>query len=427
MTSACAGTGPALHDGPVHPVGDLPVMQTRWVVWAFAAVLGGWLIVMPGAVVALSLRFTELDRANAPLSYSLALGVGWLVLVVALVGFGRLSDRLLQRGRSRVLVLLGAIPVSVLCGLGLAVAGSVGLVALLWTLAQAAAAAIIAPSLALVGDVVPTHRRGWASAIVGALSTVALFVGVVVVRILGLSPAVALGSTVLLGGLMAVPLLLARGTPGSRPPIEVVQQTSMALGQRRLWRAFISATLLVAWCVSTGNSYVVLFIGRVSTVAQDAVASTATTLVALATAVALAGNALGGALSRTRRASMASYAAASVGVAVAVVVMVIWPTPTGLLVAALVFGLSTGVFQGAQLAVALFVRRPDGNLGRDLGLLNAASSLPHVVVPAVAAAAFTIDVAGGLRWMFVGSGVLALLGAALLSSAARPTRDGKAR
>lgn len=411
-------------DVPVPAPTGLPAMQRRWVATAFLAVLGGWLIVMPGAVVALSLRFAEVDPDNAPLTYSVTLGAGWLVLVVALVAFGRVSDRLRQRGRSRARILLGAIPVAVLCAAGLGTAGSVVGVAVLWMLAQAAAAAIVAPSLALVGDVVPTHRRGWASAVAGALSTIALFIGVLVVRVFSVSSAVALAATVLLGGLIAIPLLLARGVPETPAPTQ--PDPSPTSTNDRRWTAFIVSTLLVAWCISTGNSYVVLFIDRVSTVAQDQVASTATSLVAMATAVALVGTAVGGALSRSRGASVTTYSVAAVGAAVSVVIMVLRPTPSGLLVGALLFGLSAGVFQGAQLAVALFVRRADGPLGHDLGVLNAAASLPHVLVPAVAALAFTVDVTDGLRWMFVGSGLLALAGAVLLSTMLRTTRGSRA-
>lgn len=414
----------SVDDVPVSAPTGLPATRRRWVATAFLAVLGGWLIVMPGAVVALSLRVVEVDPDNGPLTYSVTLGAGWLVLVLALVGFGRLSDRLRQQGRSRALILLGAIPLAVMCAAGLGTADSVVIVATLWTLSQVAAAAIVAPSLALVGDVVPTHRRGWASAVAGALSTVALFIGVLIVRVFSVSSAMALAATVLLGGLIAIPLLLARGAPEA--PSRAPSEPSPTSANDRRWTAFIVSTLLVAWCISTGNSYVVLFIDRVSTVARDEVASTATSLVAMATAVALLGTAVGGAFSRSRGASVTTYAVAAVGAAVSVVIMVARPTPSGLLVGALLFGLSAGVFQGAQLAVALFVRRANGHLGHDLGVLNAAASLPHVIVPAIAAAVFTVDVAAGLRWMFVGSGLLALAGAVLLSTMLRTTRGSRA-
>lgn len=114
-----------MDDGPVPTTRGVGTTQTGRVVLALLAVLGGWLIVIPGAVVALSLRFAEVDPVNAPLTYSLTLGAGWLVLVLALVGFGRLSDRLRQRGQSRATVLVGAIPLTVLCACGLATATSV--------------------------------------------------------------------------------------------------------------------------------------------------------------------------------------------------------------------------------------------------------------------------------------------------------------
>lgn len=400
--------------------------QAGWIATAFTAVFGGWLIVMPGAVVALSLRFAELDRADAPLAYSVALGAGWLVLVVALVLFGRLSDRLLARGVSRALILVGAVPVSVLCAWGLWAADAVTTVAAAWIVAQVAAAAIIAPSLALIGDVVPTHRRGWASAIAGALSTLALFVGVLIVRVLHVSSASALAATVLIGGVAAIPLMLKRGKPHSELVVESMDANTR-FRPRRAWLAFIIATLLVAWCISTANSYVVLFIDRVSTIAEGAVASTATNLVALATGLALVGTALGGALSRSRRSATITYATAAVGLGLAVAFMVVRPTANGLLVGALVFGFSTGVFGGAQLAVALFVRTPDRHLGHDLGVLNAAASLPHVLVPSAAAAVFTIDVVDGLRGLFVSSAVLSLLGAVVLFAIALVRRPHTAR
>lgn len=391
-----------------------------WVALALLAVLGGWLLVMPGSVVALSLRFNELDRGASATAYSLALGAGWLVLVSALVAFGRLSDRLRSRGASRARILVAAVPVAVLCAVAVLGADTVAALTVVWVVAQAVAAAIVAPALALVGDIIPVHRRGWASAVAGALSTLALLIGVLLVRVVDLDTATALAASLLLGAALTLPLMLRRGTP----PM-VMQAPSSAQAPRRngrAWAAFVGATLLAAWCISTANSYVVLFIDRVSTVADGAVASTATSLVAIATVMALLGTAVGGVASRNRRSSIVAYALACVGLAGAVVVMVALPTPAGLLSGSLMLGLAAGVFGGAQLAVALFVRTSDARLGNDLGVLNAAAALPHVLVPAVAALVFTVDVAAGLRWMFVGSGLLALIAGAMMLPLARQPR-----
>lgn len=110
---------------------------------AVAAVLGGWLIVMPGAVLTLALRLGEFGEVTNTTDYPVILALGWLALIVSLIANGKLSDALLKRYSTRRYLLLIAMPILVVAALLLMPATTPEVLGAGWILMQLPAAAII--------------------------------------------------------------------------------------------------------------------------------------------------------------------------------------------------------------------------------------------------------------------------------------------
>ncbi|WP_279580817.1 MFS transporter [Fodinicola feengrottensis] len=94
---------------------------------------------------------------------------------------------------------------------------------------------------------------------------------------------------------------------------------------------------------------------------------------------------------------------------VACVIPLISPTWTGVLAFSIVSGLGLGCYLSVDTALATLVLPSDRDNGRDLSILNMSMAVPQIVAPLIASA-LVLHV-GGYPAVFVGSGVLAVLGA----------------
>jgi MFS family permease len=98
--------------------------------------------------------------------------------------------------------------------------------------------------------------------------------------------------------------------------------------------------------------------------------------------------------------------------AAAAVLMAVWPTWTGVVVAAVLLGLGFGTSSAVDLALLTQVLPNAADRARDLGVLNIASSLPQVVAPVVAGALVTG--AGGYPLLYTVAAVVGVIGAVLV-------------
>lgn len=383
------------------------------------AVMGGWLAVMPHAVLTVALRMREFDPSGLPALYSAALAAGWLVLIAALVAFGIAGDALARRGRRRVILLLAASPAMAAAGLALALAPSPGLLALAWLLAQVPAAAAIATSLALGGTATPAPRRGLLSASVGAAPILALLVGGSLVRLLEGRPSWAFAIAAIVGALLLVPL--AVWSPAERAGEPPGDRRASGAASRRLapaWVAFAIASFLLSTATSATNGYVVLFIERVAAVPATEVASLASTTVAGAALVAVAASLASALVVRGRTSGATLWSSAALVVALAVVALLAQPGATAVLAGAAAFGIGFGMANGAELGVLLFLRHRPGRLGRDLGIFTAVTTLPYVLVPAVGSVVLESNAPVGLRLLLGTSAALAIVAGLIVAAIA---------
>lgn len=407
----------------------------RSVAIIFAAILGGWLAVMPPAVVTIALRMREFDPSGLPTAYSLTLAGGWLAMIIALIGFGQLGDRIHSTRGSRLVIVRIALPVFVLASIGLALAPSPGLLATAWIVVQLPVAAIITTALAESGSIVPVGRRGILSGLIGASSIIALFVGSTLVNLLSTSLTAAFIVPALVGACLIAPLAVFPLPTATRHLADSSSATSASSPERagpplmplRPWVLFLAATLLLSWATSTTNGFIVLLVERIALIPAGSVASTATLLVVAATAFAIASSLAIGPLARSLASAATAWSIAAVTCCLALVGLLLWNTPTGLLVAAIVFGASFGIANGVEVSVILHLRHDSPALGRDMGVFMAASTVPYVLVPALASIILAGGLTSGLRIMFALAAALALVGAALTAVILRGSLLASAR
>lgn len=387
------------------------------------AVLGGWLAVMPSSVLTIALRLHEFDSSGLPTQYSVILAVGWLTLMSGLVGFGHLGDTLEHRGHSRIVLVRLALPMIVAASGLMAVARTPAQLGLAWILTQVPASALVTSALALSGSTITASRRGLLSGLIGAASIIALLVGSVVVRAAQASLSTAFIATTLIGVALALPLAI-------RPPeravdpvvVERRQGGTKRIGWGAAWGVFTVASVLLSWATSTGNAYLVMFLNYVAKTPAAELALVSTRVVSLATLAAITASIIAGALLRGRRSAAWLWSGSAVVVSGALVGLLAFPTSTGVLVSALCFGVGFGTANGVELGLLLFLRHSPGRLGRDLGIFNAMTSLPYVLVPTIATVWLAGDVVSGLHGMFTLAWGLALVGAVLTAGIAVSTR-----
>lgn len=85
--------------------------------------------------------------------------------------------------------------------------------------------------------------------------------------------------------------------------------------------------------------------------------------------------------------------------AIAIAVPFFIPTTTSMYIYAFVVGIGYGAYTSVDLALMIDVLPSQGDVGKDLGVLNLASNIPQIMVPILAA--FLIGLTGGYSVIFV--------------------------
>jgi MFS family permease len=293
-----------------------------------------------------------------------------------------------------------------------------------WIALQLPAAAIIASALALGGTSVAPARRGILSGLIGATSLVALLAGSLLVGAFGTAPEWAFLAAALLGAALACPLALrppeATAEPSTSDRALDRRAAGSATSRGTAWVVFTVASFLLSWATASTNAFIVLYVD--SSTSEGDVSGVATGAVTAGALAAIVASVVAGLLVRGRRSAALLWSGAAVMMAAALAAMLSVPTSTGIVVSGLAFGAGFGLANGAELGLLLFVRHRVGRLGRDLGIFTAATSVPSVLVPALGRVLLADDAADGLRVVFVGAAILALLAASITVGLARTTR-----
>jgi MFS family permease len=354
------------------------------------------------------------DHKEAALGVVVGVGAAFAVLASPL--FGALSDRTTSRFGRRLPWVVGGGLTGVLCLLLVAFAPNIAVLTIGWCLVQLTLNAAFAAILAAIPDRVPHGQRGMVGGWLGVAQTVGVVVGA------GLAAATVglvagyLACIVFLV-VLAVPFLLLHKDPVLDPAL------------RPAWdlRAFVRGfwidprrhpdfgwAWLTRFLINLGNTIPLVYLlyylqdaVRYGDPAGGVVVLTGTyALTMLLTVVA------GGIASDRLGRRKVFVLCAGIVISAAALILAGWQTFAGAIVAAAVLGLGFGVYTSVDFALLTEVLPKAVNRGKDLGVINIASTLPQVLAPAIAAPVVTH--LGGYPMLYTVSAALGLAGAVLV-------------
>ena len=356
-----------------------------------------------------------------------------LALLMAIGGFfsiighplaGWLSDRTNSRwGRRAPWILFG----------GLAAAGSLvflgaapGFTALTigWAVFQLAIAASINAAQAVAPDTVPDRQYGMVSGVLGLTYTLGVVLGTVVATLFDVGLAYMVTAALLLifigqflPGFRDVSRVRSRGPLSPVPYDDDAGETAVvpavADAPGGPYRDFAWA-FVARFLVTTGNSVALFYlfyylrdhIGHSDPDAGVLVLTGAYAGCVILTAI------LSGKLSDKMGKRRIFVAASSLGVAGACAIMAVATSFTMVIGAAVLLGLSWGVFMAVDQALINQVLPKAEERGRDVGVMNLAVAGPNMAAPVLAA--FALAQLGGYPGLYVFAGVLTAIGAVLV-------------
>lgn len=345
---------------------------------------------------------------------------------------GWLSDHTGGRFGLRAPWVLGGALVAAAALLALAAAPGFGALIAGWAVFQLAVAASINASQAIPPDTVPDRQYGTVSGVMGLTYTLGLVLGTAVATLLGIGAAYAVTAALLVTGV--VQFLVAHGdvtavrvpraprddAPSAAPGPDPAAGTAagpadVAAGLFRGdayhdYRWVFAARFLV-----TAGNYVALFYlfyylrDRIGVADPDGGVLALTGVYALC--VVVTAMASGRASDRSGRRRV-YVALSSVGVAVACVLMAFAESFAAVVAAAVILGLSWGVYMAVDQALINEVLPDADARGRDVGVMNLAVAGPNVLAPVLAAA--SLAWLGGYPGLYVFSAAITAVGAVII-------------
>lgn len=393
----------------------------RWIGGFAVAWLGVWLaqltviqLLLPAQVAAVAV---EHDVVDTIVRFGWVSAVGGVGALIAFPVVGALSDVTVSRfGRRRPWIAIGtAMFAAGLMQLG--IQQSTPGIAAAWAVALMGFAAVSSALTALIADQVPVDQRGLVSAFVGVPQAAGTILGLLLVEALALSQAGSYAVVALVLVVLVLPLLLRIPDPQVEVPtarLRIAQVTASLWVDPRTHPDFawtLAGRLLVNLGNALGTSLLLYFLadGLGDPHAEDdLIPLVLVYLVALVIASLIAGRASDRSGRRRRY-----VAVAAVLQAVAALLLAIVPAAGTILLGAALLGAGYGVFLAVDQALATQVLPDPADRGKDLGIMNIALAVPQAFGPIVGAG--LIVAFGGFPALFVGAGVLSVLGALSVS------------
>ncbi|AXH98188.1 MFS transporter [Ornithinimicrobium avium] len=362
-------------------------------------------------LVALQLLDWSPDVKEARLA--VIMGVGGFVSLVSTPLAGVLSDRTTSRfGRRRPWILLGTL-VSAAALVVMAYAPGYAVLLAAWLVFQFFIAFAVTSSLAVAPDQVPRRQYGLVSGVLGLTYTMGLVLGTVLGDLLAVRTAylVTAGLTVAL----VLPFLMALDDPRV-----VAAELPGAGGRAESWvpsprkhpdYAWVWVTRLLVTLGNTVALFYLLYFLRDEVGLADPEGGVLTLTVIYAGTVVVASVVSGRWSDRVDR-RLPFVSGASLGVAAACLIMACareWPV---IVMAAVVLGLSWGVYMAVDQALINEVLPTAAHRGRDMSVMHLAVVLPNALSPVVAAVALLR--LGGYPGLYLLAGGLCVVGAVLV-------------
>lgn len=365
---------------------NTPSVGRRFIATYTLAQVGAFIGFMPLLSVLLPLKAS----AIAPMSASLLLGQaavgGSIAAAISHLLFGICSDLTRSSlGRRRPWIIAGVVAT----GLSyIAVYAAQTATALILSIIgfQIAFNMMFAPLVAVFADTVPDRRKGLVSAFVGLAHPAANLFAALIIAMLLTSPGLRYAAT----GLAVISLVLPFAVWGYREPASPsvppadLSGTLDAFKDRDFVIAFCSR-LLVQTAISMNTLYLLFYLQQDTDVAlalpgmrSDAVLGL---LIVVATLAALVAGFVTGVLSDRLGRRKVFVAGGGVAIAIGAAIFALAPNWPGPLIGQLIYGAGLGVFSTADTALIAQILPARARIGRDLGLMNVAVTLPQLLAP----------------------------------------------
>nr|WP_238552326.1 MFS transporter [Bifidobacterium cuniculi] len=330
--------------------------------------------------------------------------------------FGNFSDRSRSRRGRRTPFILGG---AVLGGVTLFLTGmslNPVLITIVYCLCMFGLNCMLAPMVAIISDRIPMGVRGTMSAFYGAGSTVGSPIGTLIgaVFIANQVPGFVLaGVLMLLSGIVAVVVLpkeapadfLPRQKDGLREVVMSFRPPKFSMAHD-FYKAFAGrlCMLLSYQMITIYQLYILENYVGLGTKEAGVVISTMSVITMV---VSLVGSIAAGPLSDMIGRRKVPIVIASVLFAVGIAMPWVWPTTTGMLLYAGIAGLGYGVYSSVDQALNVDVLPNKEEAGKDLGILNLATTLGQMLGPVLMSA---ITLSLGYAFAFPIAIAFALLG-----------------
>lgn len=386
-----------------------------WIALFATAWLGIWMAQLTPVQLLLPLQVeAQLGATNwvdNVVAFGIISGIAGLCALVAYPLTGALSDRTTSRfGRRRPWIAAGALVFAVsllLLGLQESIVG----VGVFWALALTGYCILTAALTATISDQVPVGQRGYVSGWISAPQAIGTILGLVLVTTLALGQFLGYALVAVLLVLLVLPFLLR------------VPDAVLASADRLTFRTFIEGfwispraypdfgwTLLSRVLVNFGNAFGTalllqfLMYGLELPDAEDMLIILSVIYMVFVILASLVFGKLSDTLGR--RKPFVFVAATLQGVAA--LLLAFAPDVTVAMVAAGLLGLGYGTFLSVDQALATQVLPDPHTRGKDLGIMNIATTVPQAVAPLVGA--FIVAYLGGFMGLFIVSAATAAVG-----------------
>ena len=383
--------------------------------------LGMWMALYTPVQVLLAQQLATIDPAGKESALGRVTGLGALVALVVSPVAGALSDHTRSRFGPRRPWVAGGAALAAAGLLFLFGQSTVAGVALGWAVVQGALAAMLAGLVAEVPDRVPMEQRGVVSAWLGATQPLATLAGTALVTVL-LRGGAGYAALAVLLLLATVPFLLVSGhSPVSLPStgfrwggflrsLLVNPRRHPDFGYAWLTRLLFqlgnaTSTVFLLYFLRDEIHYERLFPGRR---AEQGLLL----LVLIYSAGIVLSAFVGGWVSDRIGRRKVVVSAAGLTIASGSVLLMLWPTWQLTVVSACLLGVGYGAYVSVDQALITQVLPDATARGKDLGVINIANALSHVLGPTVAAVLVTG--VGGYPALFAFSAAMAILGSLLV-------------
>ncbi|KQQ11003.1 MFS transporter [Rathayibacter sp. Leaf296] len=366
-----------------------------YIFWLLAAQLVFFIALLGPAIVGIGIKITSLadagviDQDGLTGAAAVLGGFGALFATVANVVFGRLSDRTTSRfGRRRVWIVAGTVIMTVAFVI-MALAPSLLVATVGWSLAQLGANMALAPFIATIADQVPKFQRGKITAALGIAQNVGVLGGTYVAQafqdqllILFVGPAVLA---------IVVMVVFAVVLPDRRLPAAPPRATLRDWAETFWVSPRKNPDYALAWWsrflitfASFGFTTFRFFylLNHIGVDAED-IPAVISTSVLIYTITLVAASYFAGWLSdRIGRRKVFVWSSTALFAIGTFALIFVQDVPTFYILEALL-GIAYGIYVGVDLALVVDVLPDPENSGKDLGVFNIANALPQTIAPLI--------------------------------------------